>query len=142
MDALYWLTIGIVFLVIEVLSLTFFCLFLGITGIIMSFIVFIMPNLQVENQLIIASFLAVISVITGCYIHKNLRKSKHKALNINDRTSKYIGNLVFLKEDVKNGMSRVNLDGSEWKVLIEEGKTGDKVEITGINSTILIAKKL
>lgn len=140
----YWIIIGGIFFIIEIMSNTLLFLFLGISSCIMALIIFMLPNISNEIQLILSSILAIGSIIFAYYVHKKLLKRNKNKLkyNTNDRLSKYIGLEATLSSDVINGIGEINLEGSTWRVIIDSGTAGNKIIITGVQSTSFIAKRI
>lgn len=140
----YWIIIGGIFFIVEIMSNTLLFLFLGASSFIMALIIFMLPNISDEIQLILSSVLAIASIIFAYYLHKKLLKSKEnkQKYNTNDRLSKYIGLETTLSRDVINGIGEINLEGSTWRVIIDSGRAGNKIIITGVQSTSFIAKEI
>lgn len=61
----YWIIIGVIFFIIEIMSNTLLFLFLGVSSFIMSLIIFMLPNISNEIQLILSSVLAIASIIVN-----------------------------------------------------------------------------
>ena len=136
----HWIILGGLFLIIEIASLTTFFLFFSISAFIMAGLTFVYPNMPINLQLLIAAILAFISCIAFYKIYKKRKSAKMNNVNDN-RLKKYINTKVILLEDVQNGVSKISLGDTQWRVEITEGNKGDLVTITDYRSTSLIAKK-
>lgn len=125
----YWLTLGVFFLILELLSPGAFMLWLSGASFITSFLVYILDPIHSTWQLTIFSVLALFSLL----LWKKFSKKYTKNLvdpGINDRAQRYIGKTTFLVEDIKNGQGYVNIDDTLWSVRCSSSLLkGDMVHI-------------
>lgn len=140
---LYWewfVLAGVLFL-FEIVTFTTFFLFFGASALIMALLMTLFPAMSVTTQALIASLLAVFSMIMGYHFFKKRRIGAGENPNdVNARMSKYVGRTATLSVDAKNGVAKLQLGDTQWRVLIDEGKAGDTVEITGFHSTSFTAE--
>lgn len=137
----HWFVLAGVFFVFEIITFTTFFLFFGASAVAMALITLLFPEMTVTAQAIIASLLAVISMVCGYHFFKKRHIGAGDNPNdVNARMEKYIGRSATLSLDAKNGVSKIQMGDTQWRVLIDEGKAGDTVEITGFHSTSFTAK--
>lgn len=137
----YWMILGGLFLIIEIATFTTFFLFFCISAFIMGFLTFIYPGLSLNLQLLIAAILAVISCIAFYNVYKKRKSANSKNINQN-RLHKFLNCKLVLTEDVTNGVSKVSLGDTQWRVEVPYGKKGDTVLVYNYKSTSLIAKNI
>ncbi|MCK4710234.1 MAG: NfeD family protein, partial [Gammaproteobacteria bacterium] len=60
--------------------------------------------------------------------------SDHPTLN--RRGEQYVGRTFTLDEPIVNGMGKIRVDDSTWKISGNDCDSGSKVKVTGIEGTI------
>lgn len=86
----YWFVLTVLFLVIEVVVPAFFFLWMSVASLITDIIVWIVPDLTMDIQIVIFSVLAVLAIIAWWLWGKRLKVSSDQPL-LNQRGSQYIG---------------------------------------------------
>ena len=54
------------------------------------------------------------------------------------RGAQYIGRIVIVEEAIRNGRGKVRVGDTIWAAEGEDAATGAKVEVTGVNGTVLV----
>jgi membrane protein implicated in regulation of membrane protease activity len=88
-------------------------------------------------QIILFSIVAFVTVLlvrrSG---GANVARSDQPVLNI--RGAQYIGRVVVVEEAIRNGRGRVRVDDTIWAAEGEDAHKGARVEVTGVNGTVLV----
>jgi hypothetical protein len=132
----YWWVIAAVFLGVEMLTTTFFFLWIAIAAAVTGALSFIMPALGFNVQLFIFAVLGVASVVVWKhYMLKNSVESDHPHLN--QRGAQYVGKNFILIEAIENGRGRIKVADSTWRVEADEDcPEGATVKIIAVNGTM------
>lgn len=88
---------------------------------------------------------ALFSVIASVVFWKFFRSQNDEddAGMINDRAAQLIGRKLTLKQDIENGLGRVQIGDTFWKVSAEEDlEAGAKVEVYASEGMLLLIRKL
>lgn len=88
---------------------------------------------------------AILSVICSIIFWKFFRKESETddAGIINDRAAQLVGRKLTLDQDIENGLGRIQLGDTFWKVATEEElSSGDKVEIYANEGMTLLIRRL
>ena len=88
---------------------------------------------------------ALFSVIASIVFWKFFRSQNDEddAEIINDRAAQLIGRKLTLKQDIENGLGRVQIGDTFWKVSAEEDlEAGAKVEVYASEGMLLLIRKL
>lgn len=132
----WWILAGML-LIIELTLPAFFFLWLGIAAAATGLIMLVFPSLPLETQLIIFSVLSVIAIIAW----RRYRES-HPVVtdqpNLNRRGRQYVGRVFTLEEPVVNGVGKVTVDDSTWRVRGPDLPAGTLVRVTGVDGTTFI----
>jgi len=133
----HWLIVGIVFIVMEMLILpAAYFLWMGISAIVISGIMAVFPDISFLFQIIIFTIISVVALV----FHKRYLKSNppiSDSPNLNRRGDQYVNRVFTLAEAIVNGVGKVKVDDSTWKVSGDDMQTGEKVKVTGVDGTIL-----
>jgi membrane protein implicated in regulation of membrane protease activity len=137
----YWWVFAVFMLVVEMLAPGFFFLWLSVSGAIVGTVLFLVPSISPEIQLIIFSVLSVFSVLLWRhYGTKNPTVTDHPLLN--KRGAQYIGRPFSLIEHIENGRGKIKVDDSIWTVLGNDCPLDTKVEVTDVKGTLFEVKAL
>ena len=123
-----WLFIGLVLLVFELVIPAMFFLWLGVSALVTAAIVLIFSESSWQIQFLIYSVLSVVSIV---YSRKYLvkRQTQSDLPNLNRRAQQYVGRTFTLSEDIKQGVGKIKVDDTHWKVTGPSLKKGTEVEV-------------
>ncbi len=129
-----WWIFGVVMIVLEVFAPGAVFMWLGLAAGVVGGIVFFLPDLSWEHQVLTFSVLAVASVITGRrYLRWRPVATDHPLLN--RRGQQYVGRTATLDKAIEHGKGTVRLDDSTWTVSgpdLPAGKTVKIIDVEGI----------
>ena len=135
-DFWHWWVAAIIFVVLEVFSPAAFFLWLGFSAGIVGVFVFIQPDMTWEWQIGLFAIFSVVSTVFGRrFFANNQVESDHPQLN--RRGEQYIDRVFTLTEAIENGVGKISVDDTTWKVSGEDAAVGQKVQVTGIDGTVL-----
>ena len=134
-DFWHWWMIAVVLVILEILAPTFFALWMAIAAFVTGFILYLVPEIQWEYQVFLFAVLSVVSIIGWRhYYSKNPIKTDEPLLN--RRGEQYVGRTITLKEAIIDGMGKVQVDDSTWKIEGEDCPVGTKVKIVSVNNVV------
>ncbi len=133
----HWWIAAFVFLIIEIFAPGVVFLWLAIAAGLVGFILLALPETTWQIQFLAFAVLSLISVYAGrTYLKKRPIETDRPTLN--RRGEQYIGRLFTLAEPMINGLGKIQVDDSTWKI---EGGTdlpeGAKVKVTAVDGTVL-----
>lgn len=134
--ALFWLCLGGLLLITEMLGTAGYLLWSGMAALCVSLITWILP-ISWPIQGILFAILTVISAVLW-HLWLKRRKQSKEAENLNQKTHQLIGVHAVLLSDTENGFSRVKLADGSWRVYSDTPLlAGDKVIVTAIDGITL-----
>ncbi len=138
-----WAIITLIALLIEVLTLGFAVICFAVGALVACLVAFV--GCDVMWQLIAFSIMTLISLVAiRPFVIKYLAKSNGEK-HIETNANALIGRRAIVTQQISNGVGRVSVDGDDWKAEIEDEELivaiGEKVEIVGVESVVLIVKK-
>ncbi len=134
----HWLVLGVALTVIEVFAPGAFFLWLGISAGIVGVVLWLVPGLDWEYQLLLFAILSVASVVIARrYLSMHPLESDEPNLNL--RGHQYVGRTFTLEEPVINSRGKIRVDDSTWKISCDDCDSGTKVVINGVDGVLLRA---
>ncbi|XOY30539.1 NfeD family protein [Proteus cibi] len=134
--ALFWLCLGGLLLITEMLGTAGYLLWSGMAALCVSLITWILPiSWPIQGILF-----AILTVISAVFWHHWLKRRKlsKEAENLNQKTHQLIGVHAVLLSNTENGFSRVKLADGSWRVYSDTPLlAGDKVTVTAIDGITL-----
>lgn len=140
-DYWHWYILGVALIIIEMLAPSFFALWVAISAFLTGTILYLMPSLAWEYQVIIFAVLSIVSILAWHqYYVKNPIVTDEPLLN--RRGEQYIGRVMTLKEPIEDGQAKIRLDDSTWKIEGEDCPTGTKIKIVSLNNVVFQVEKV
>ena len=139
LDFWHWLILGVVLIILEVFAPGAFFLWLGISASAVGIILWIMPDISWETQLLIFSIISVVSIALWL-----VRLRKHPTVSeddtLNSRTQQYVGRVFTLVEPIVDGYGKIHVDDSYWQVSGPDRDKGSKVKVTMVKGMTLLVE--
>ena len=133
----HWFTLAALLIILEIFSPGAFFLWLGIAAGGVGLVMIFLPELSWQSQLTIFAFFSIASLIAWRYSLKLFSvKEKSTAPNLNRRAQQYVGRTFTLIEPIVNGVGKIHVDDSTWRVRGEDSPAGSKVKVTGVEGIV------
>jgi hypothetical protein len=132
----HWWVLAAFLIIVEVFAPGTFMLWIGIAAGVVGTVLYFIPSLSWETQFILFSIASVSSVIAW----KRYRGSYPEHTDeptLNRRGSQYIGRVFTLDAPIINGVGKIRVDDSTWKIEGADCPVGARVKVTGIENTVL-----
>ncbi|MCB1858416.1 MAG: NfeD family protein [Gammaproteobacteria bacterium] len=132
----HWLALGVLLVILEAFSPGVFLIWLGIAAAVVGGALWLFPDLAWELQLWL---FAVFSVTTILLWRERLRRhpTPSDQPKLNRRGEQYVGRLFTLNEPIVNGLGKIRVDDSTWKVAGQDCGPGTRVRVTGVDGVVL-----
>ena len=130
----WWILAGLL-LILELTAPAFFFLWLGIAAASVGLILLVFPSIGIETQLILFAIASIVSVVAW----RKYRESRPLITdqpNLNRRGHQYIGRTFSLKDPIVNGVGKVTVDDSTWKVKGPDLPAGTHIRVSGVDGVI------
>ena len=132
----HWWVLGIAFVILEIFSPAAFFLWMGIAAGVVGLLLLLVPGLSWEWQILAFALLSVASIALGrTYLKRNPIKTDQPTLN--RRGEQYIGRQFTLDEPIVNGVGKLRVDDTSWKINGPECGAGTQVRVTGVDGVVL-----
>lgn len=132
----HWWVFGIVLIILELFAPGAFFMWLGIAAGVVGVVLFLIPDMSWQTQWIIFAVLSVVSVIAWrMFANKKPAESDHPTLN--RRGEQYVGRTFTLAEPINNGIGKIKVDDSMWKIEGEDCPAGSKIKVVQADGAML-----
>jgi membrane protein implicated in regulation of membrane protease activity len=135
----WWILAGVL-LILELTSPVFFFLWLGFAAAAVGFLLLVFPSIPVEAQLVLFGILCIVSVLAWRR-YREIHPPESDQPLLNQRGQQYKGRIFTLDEAIINGVGKVDVDDSTWRVKGPDLAVGTRVEVTGVDGVIFIVAR-
>ena len=131
-----WFAIAVVLFVLETIVPGVHFIWFGVAAAVIGALA-LTVSIAWQWQLILFSLLAFVTVflVRRSGLGENA-KSDQPVLNV--RGAQYIGRVVVVADAIRNGRGKVRVDDTVWAAEGEDAIAGARVEVTGVNGTVLV----
>ncbi len=133
----HWWIIAGVLLILELTAPAFFFLWLGIAAAATGLIVLVFPGLSLETQLVLFSILSVVAVIAWRK-YRETHPPETDQPNLNRRGAQYVGRTFTLDRPIENGVGKVTVDDSTWRVKGPDLPAGTRVRVNAVEGVVFV----
>ncbi len=134
----FWLSLGLVLGVAEMVAPGFFLMWLGLAALIVGGLDDFRP-ITVAYQVAMFAIVSVLTVFAG---KKFLRENpiETEDAKLNDRGARLTGEIVTVVEAITNGNGRVKVGDSVWSARGVDAAIGSRVRVTGADGAVLLVE--
>ena len=131
-----WWVIALIFIIVEMFAPGAFMLWLGIAAVVVGVVMAIFPGMGWELQYTLFAVISVSSIIAWKKMQtKHPVETDQPTLNM--RGHHYVNRVFTLEHPVVNGLGKIKVDDSTWKIEGEDCAAGTKVKVVGVDGVIL-----
>ena len=132
----HWLTFAVVLIILEMFSPGVFFLWLGIAAGCVGIVLYLRPELTWQFQLILFAVLSVASIVSWRLTRAFFPPEEPEVANLNQRANQYIGRTFTLIEPIVNGVGKIKVDDSTWRVRGDDMPLNSQVRVTGVDGVV------
>ena len=132
----HWWIAAILLLVIETFAPGAVFLWLGIAAGMVGLVLLIFSDIGWEYQFLLFAVCTVGSAVGWrAYVRRHPTETDQPTLN--RRGEQYVGRTFTLQDAIVYGQGKITVDDSTWKIEGDDLPAGTKVEVTGVEGTVL-----
>lgn len=131
----HWWILAIILLVIETIAPGAWFLWFAVAAAITGLLLLIFSSIGWEAQLLFFAVTSVASVVGWRYYRKAHPVTSDQP-SLNRRGEQYIGRRFTLQEPIVNGVGKIKVDDSTWKVHGEDQASGTTVQVVGNDGVV------
>ncbi len=134
----WWILAGVL-LILELTSPVFFFLWLGFAAAAVGFILLLLPGTSLVVQLVLFGVLSVVAVVAWRR-YREVHPPKSDQPLLNQRGQQYTGRVFTLDEPIVNGVGKVEVDDSTWRVKGPDLPAGHRIRVTGVDGVVFVVE--
>jgi membrane protein implicated in regulation of membrane protease activity len=135
-DFWHWWILAAILLVFEAIIPGFFFLWMAVAGAAIGLILWVFPALGWQYQVLLFALTSIISIIIfRRYQRIHPIQSDQPALN--RRGEQYLGRVFTLDTPIVNGVGKLHVDDTTWRISGDDLASGTKVKVTGVEGVTL-----
>ncbi|WP_196138903.1 NfeD family protein [Aliikangiella sp. G2MR2-5] len=133
----HWMVLGLVLVILEMLAPGAILMWFGFGAIIVGGLLFLFPEMGWEWQVLIFSLISFASIFAWKKLRKSSPDDDTESGTLNQRGKALVGRKVPLKEAIVNGVGRIQIDDTFWRVEGDDMEEGRLVRITDTDGATL-----
>ena len=136
----HWASIAGLLLIAELTIGAEFMLWLAAAAVLSTIVAAVAPGLDWKIQLSLYAAFSVAAIIGWMKYSKGRKMSPSDQPHLNQRQRRYIGRTFSLIEPIENGVGKIIVDDSQWKVRGDDAKKGAKVKVVDVDGMVLLVE--
>ena len=133
----HWIVFGLALVMLEMLLPGFVLIWFGAGAILVGGLLYIFPELSWQWQFFVFSIFSVMSLFGWRFWSKNNEADDPESGVLNQRGKALIGRETLLIEPIVNGVGRIQVDDTFWRVNGEDLENGKLVRIVDVDGATL-----
>ena len=135
----HWWVAAMALGIVEMFFPGAFFLWLAVAAAVVGAVMLLWPGMIWELQWVLFALASVGSIVAWtAWRRKHPPPERHATLN--RRGSQYVGRLFTLETSIVNGMGKIHVDDSTWKVRGPDLPAGTQVRVVDVDGTILVVE--
>ena len=137
----HWWILAVILVGLEIVAPGYVLLWIGIAAMLTGLLKFIIAGLAWEIQFLVFSITSLVTVIyVRIYLRKNPLVSDQP--NLSRRGEQYIGKTYTLETAIENGVGRVKVGDTVWRVEGSDIAAGSKVKVVDVNGASFVVEPI
>ena len=132
----HWWVLAIALIVLEVFAPGAVFIWMGVGAAVVGMILLIAPDMGWEYQFMVFTIFSIVS-IAAWKMYQRKHPTETDRPTLNRRGEQYIGRTFTLTEPVVNGLGKIRVDDSTWKIEGADCAAGTRIRVTGVEGTVL-----
>ena len=133
----HWIVFGLILVALEMLLPGFVLLWFGVGALLVGSLLYLIPELSWQWQFFIFSIFSVGSLAAWKYFKRNNAADDPESGVLNQRGKALIGRETVLIQPIINGVGRIQVDDTFWRVHGEEMDKGKLVRVIDVDGATL-----
>jgi membrane protein implicated in regulation of membrane protease activity len=135
----HWWVLGVVLVILEVFSPAAFFLWMGVAAGVVGLVLLAVPDLSWQYQILLFSGFSIASIVLWRSVLKRHPTRTDQPM-LNRRGEQYVGRVFTLGEPIVNGLGKIRVDDSTWKISGEDCAAGTRIRVVGVDGVVLVVE--
>lgn len=133
----HWIVFGFILFILEMLAPGAILMWFGAGAILVGSLLFLFPEMAWEWQIFIFALVSLVSIFAWKRLRKDNPSDDTESGTLNQRGKALIGRKVALVEAIENGVGRVQIDDTFWRVEGNDLAKGTLVKVVSSDGATL-----
>ncbi len=133
----HWIVLGFLLLALEMLAPGAILMWFGAGALLVGGLLFLFPDMPWDWQVLIFAMVSFASIFAWKRLRKDNPNDDTEAGTLSQRGKALIGRKIPLMEAIVNGVGRVQIDDTFWRVEGDDLEIGSLVTVTGSDGATL-----
>lgn len=134
----WWILAGVL-LILELTKPVYFFLWLGFAASAVGFLLLVFPGAPVEAQLVMFGVLSIMAVVAWRK-HREIHPPASDQTRLKQRGRQYTGCVFTLEHPIINGVGKLVVGDSTWRVKGPDLAAGTLVRVVGVDGVVFIVE--
>ena len=131
--------LGLALLMLEIFAPGAFFMWLGVSALIVGAALWTIPDMAWQWQVFMFAVFSVATVAGWRWWNRKHPKPTDQP-TLNRRGAQYMGRVFILVDPIANGVGKIRVDDTTWKVFGADQEVGTRVRVTDVEGTVLRVK--
>ena len=131
----HWWVFGLAMLILEAFFPGAIFLWMAISAAVVGLVALVIPAMGWEMEFVLFAVLSV-STVVGWKKYRPHAAATDRPM-LNRRGEQYVGRSFTLSEPIVNGIGKLSVDDTTWRISGADLPAGRKVQVTGVDGTTL-----
>lgn len=136
----HYFILAVILAVLEVFAPGAVLIWIGASSAVVGVVLWLFPAMGWEYQLLLLSILSVVSIAAWHLYAGRHPEATSDHPTLNRRGAQYVGRVFTLEGPITNGLGKIKVDDTTWKIEGDDAESGSKVEVVGVDGTVLRVK--
>jgi len=133
----YWWILAFTLFMLELMMADLVFMSLAVAATVSGVTVLFLPHLSFAWQFLLFAVLSIIGLLASrFYLIKKIPLEADEPL-LESRGASFVGRIFTLAEPINNGVGRVLVDGSYWRVLGPDAPINTRIKVVGVSDIAL-----
>lgn len=134
----WWILAGVL-LILELTSPMFFFLWLGFAAVAVGLLLLVFPAMPLEAQLVLFGVFSIVAVVAWRKYRETHPPESDQPL-LNRRGQQYTGRIFTLDHPIVNGVGKIEVDDSTWRVKGPDLEAGTRIRVVGVDGVVFVVE--
>lgn len=134
----HWWVLGLALLILELFAPAAYFIWFGASAAVIGVLLLLFPFLTWQTQLFIFAVLSVVAVLAGRRLFP--ARTADEGSTLNRRGEQYVGRQFTLETPIRNGVGRVRVDDSSWRVVGPDREEGETVTVKAVDGASFVVE--
>ena len=137
-----WWVIAVFLIGIEIFAPGAVFLWMGISAGLVGFVLLLFPETTWQIQLLVFAVLSVTTIYVWRFFLRDRFPAPLAGRVLNRRGASYVGRTFTLNEPMVNGVGKLRVDDSQWRIIGLDAPAGTRVRVIETDGATLKVEKL